>query len=70
MLSGQKLGYPTMSWLWQAWVEGIAHLVCKGTGSRSHAPVPQMPSHGGVVETNSSELPESGNIYLTQAPVS
>lgn len=50
--------------------EGIPRLVCKGRGSRSHVPVPEMSSLGGVAETNSSELPKSGNFCLTQAPAS
>lgn len=48
----------------------IPHLGWKGTGSRSHVPVSEMFSLGGVVEASSSELLESGNLHLTQASVS
>lgn len=33
-------------------------------------PISEMSSLGGVVEANSSELLESGNLHLTQAPAS
>lgn len=49
---------------------GIPHLGWKGMGSRSPVPVSEMSSLGGIVEENSSELLESGNLHLTQAPAS
>lgn len=59
-----------MSWLWQAWVGRFLVWYARELGAGAMCLFLRLLSCGEIVETNSSELPEFGNFYMTQAPVS